>query len=73
MLRVVSIRAGRKIESVCPVNECIQEILLNLASECRSEGCTNLAERYIQQLGEMSSDMLNDMKVNQLLTFSLDQ
>lgn len=55
-LRIVSsagIRAKRKIESIYKIDEGIQEMLLNLSSECRKEGYYNFATRYLTTLNSL--------------------
>lgn len=56
IVKSAGVRAGRKLNSLFgEQQDVIQTMLLTLASECRVEGNTNLAVRYLAQLQLVSS------------------
>lgn len=64
LFQSAGIRAQRKIESVCNLTNGIQQMILELAGECREEGCLNMSQRYLAQLREMSPS--RDMTIKML-------
>lgn len=54
MFQSAGVRARRKIENVCKFTEGIQQMILNLVTECREEGFTNLGNRYSCALQKMT-------------------
>lgn len=54
-------RARRKIETVYNLKDGIQQMTLNLATECREEGYQNLSQRYLSSIQNMQ--LTRDMKV----------
>lgn len=56
MLESAGVVAKRKIEKL---NDCMQQMILNLVVECREEGAINLGERYLNTVQKMvlSSEM----------------
>lgn len=59
------VRARRKIENACNFTNVIQQMILNLVSECRAEGFFNLGERYSVMLHKM--ELLHEMKTKALI------
>lgn len=53
MVQSAGIRAMRKIGNVCKFGTSIQQMILNLMTECREEGYFNLGERYSATLHKM--------------------
>lgn len=54
LFQSAGIRAQRKIENVCNMTNGIQEMILELAGECRQEGYLNMSQRYLASLREMN-------------------
>lgn len=65
MFGAAGLRAKRKIENVCKISDGIQQMILNLVTECREEGFFNLGERYSAKLQGM--DLSREMKFKVLI------
>lgn len=64
LFQLAGIRAQRKIENVCNLTNGIQQMILELAGECREEGCLNMSQRYLATLREMNPS--RDMTIKML-------
>lgn len=65
MFQSAGVRARRKIENVCKFTEGIQQMILNLVTECREEGFSNLGNRYSCALQKMT--LSREMKAKALI------
>lgn len=63
LFQLAGVRAQRKIENVCNLTNGIQQMILQLAGECRVEGCYSKSQRYLASLRELnpSRDMTTKM------------
>lgn len=68
IFKTAGVRAKRKIESIFGIDEGIQEMVLNLAVECRQEGAHALAVRRLAELESMS--LSHEMRVGTFHIFS---
>lgn len=65
MVQSAGIRAMRKIANVCKFGVSLQQMILNLITECREEGYFNLGERYSATLHKM--ELSHEMRAETLI------
>lgn len=65
MLQLAGLRAKRKFESACNLNNLIPEMILNLATKCREEGFFDYGSRYSAVLSTM--DLSRELKMKALI------
>lgn len=63
LFQSAGLRAQRKIENVCNLTNGIQQMILELAGECREERCFNMSQRYLASLREMNTSREMSIKM----------